>query len=60
MVKTPKKINMTELDEITSGKTAEELEQEIAFQLHMGETPGGTIISELQYRLSLIKNKIIS
>lgn len=48
---------MSELDEITSGKTAEELEQEIAYQLLMGENPGGTIISELQYRLSILKKK---
>lgn len=46
---------MTEIDEIISGKTAEELEREIAFQLLMGENPGGNIIGEMQYRLSILR-----
>ena len=39
---------MSELDEITNGKTAEELQREITFQLLMGENPGGTIIGEIK------------
>jgi hypothetical protein len=46
----------TELDELTHGKTIEQLESEIAFQLLMGENKGGTIVSALQHTLNNLKN----
>jgi hypothetical protein len=48
---------MSEIEEITNGKTAEELQHEIAFQLSMGENPGGTIIGEIQYRIEQLGKK---
>lgn len=52
-------MSFTELDELTTGKTIKELESEISFQLSMGESKGGTIISHLVDTLETLKsNKI--
>jgi hypothetical protein len=45
----------TELDEITTGKTIEQLKKEIAFQLKQGEPLGGTIVSHLVDTLENLK-----
>jgi hypothetical protein len=46
---------MSELDELTHGKTLEELEGLKTFQLLMGETPGGTIVSHIQAEIDKLK-----
>jgi hypothetical protein len=48
----------TELDELTYGKTIYQLEQEIAYQLRMGESMGGTIVSHLVDTLENLKDSL--
>lgn len=49
---------MSELDEITYGKTLEELKVELAFQLEfMGESKGGTICSHIIHKIEQLENK---
>ena len=45
---------MTELDELTFGKSHEELNMELLFQLEQGETLGGTICSHIVHQLNHI------
>lgn len=42
---------MTELDEITNGKSLTELQEELKYQLAMGESLGGTICSHILFHL---------
>jgi hypothetical protein len=51
-------MSFTELDEITEGKTIAQLEQEIKFQLAMGESKGGTIVSHLVDTLENLKDSL--
>jgi len=43
---------MTELAEILDGKNLEQLQIELDYQLAQGETLGGTICSEIVWRLA--------
>ena len=51
-------MSFTELDEITHGKTIQQLEQEIKYQLAMGESKGGTIVSYLVDTLESLKDSL--
>lgn len=48
---------MTELNEMTEGKSLSELEIELDFQLTNGENLGGTIISHISHHINIQKNK---
>lgn len=48
-------MEVSELNELTHGRTIEELEDLIAFQLRQGEKPGGAIISHIQQKLDQLK-----
>lgn len=53
----PELPNVTELDEhLTGNETIEDIEKKIDFQLAMGESKGGTIVSNLVARLESLKN----
>jgi hypothetical protein len=54
----PRFMEFTELDELTHGKTIYQLEQEIAYQLRMGESKGGTIVSHLVDTLESLKDSL--
>jgi len=51
-------MTFTELDELTYSKTIYQLEQEIAYQLRMGESKGGTIVSHLVDTLENLKDSL--
>lgn len=44
---------MNELDEMTFGKSLEELKIELEFQIKQGESLGGTICSHIVYKIQL-------
>ncbi len=45
---------MTELEELTDGRTLEQLREELKFQLETnGENPGGTIVGHIQHEIWL-------
>jgi len=45
----------SELDEMTDGKTPEELEKELVFQVSvMGESLGGEICGHIQHQIELL------
>ena len=46
---------MTELDELTEGKSLQELETELNYQLKMGESLGGTICSHIVAKINQLK-----
>lgn len=48
---------MTELIEMTEGKSLSELEIELEFQLTNGENLGGTIVSHISHQINIQKNK---
>lgn len=48
---------MTELEEMTEGKSLTELEIELEFQLTNGENLGGTIASHISHHINIQKNK---
>jgi len=47
---------MTELDEMTDGKSMTELQEELEFQLANGEYMGGTICSHILHQLNIAIN----
>ena len=47
---------MTELDEITDGKSLIELQDELEYQLANGESMGGTICSHILHHLERANN----
>ena len=47
---------MTELDEMTDGKSMTELQEELEFQLANGEYIGGTICSHILHQLNIVNN----
>jgi len=48
---------MTELKEMTEGKSLSELEIELNFQIKNGENLGGTIASHISHHINIQKNK---
>lgn len=52
---------MTELDEMTDGKSLNELQEQLEFQLANGEYMGGTICSHILHQMTLrCKNFIVT
>lgn len=52
-------IYMSELDEITQGKTIEELKKELDFQVNtMGECMGGCICSHILGEIKTLENQL--
>jgi hypothetical protein len=49
---------MDEIDEIIDGKTIKELEDELCFQLEMGESIGGEICSRILHAINQKKRMI--
>lgn len=47
---------MTELDEMTEGKSLTELQEELKYQLANGESMGGTICSHFLHHLERTNN----
>jgi len=47
--------NVSEVDEITSGKNVHQLWIEYYFQLKMGESEGGTICSEIVEKINVLQ-----
>ena len=47
---------MTELDEMTDGKSLTELQNELKYQLANGESMGGTICSHILHHLKKANN----
>jgi len=47
---------MEELNEIIDGMSLEQLETELIFQQRMGENLGGTICSEIAWRINSKRN----